>query len=97
MLLANAPGILRAFPGPLPPQADLTLASAPPWSRDASNATREILGKYAAAYSKILASQPGLRHVYTDGFAGAGQHIPRATDDVVPGSPLQALRVSYSG
>jgi three-Cys-motif partner protein len=53
----------------------------------------EILGKYAAAYSRILASQPALYHVYIDGFAGAGEHISKTTGDVIPGSPLQALNV----
>jgi three-Cys-motif partner protein len=54
----------------------------------------EILGKYAAVYSRILANQPGLHHVYIDGFAGAGEHLSRATGDLVPGSPLQALAVT---
>lgn len=53
----------------------------------------DILAKYQGVYSKILAKQPGLRHVYIDGFAGAGEHISRATGEVVAGSPLQALRV----
>jgi hypothetical protein len=35
----------------------------------------EIERKYAAAYSTILAAQPGLYHVYVDAFAGAGMHL----------------------
>ena len=38
----------------------------------------EIIRKYAAAYSKILQAQRSIsRHVYIDGFAGAGQHISK--------------------
>jgi three-Cys-motif partner protein len=55
----------------------------------------EILGKYAAAYSTILSSQTKapLFHIYVDAFAGAGEHISRATEELVPGSPLHALSV----
>jgi len=55
----------------------------------------EILRKYAAAYSTILAAQrnPSLYHVYIDAFAGAGIHLTRATQDFVLGSPLNALNV----
>jgi three-Cys-motif partner protein len=55
----------------------------------------EILRKYAVAYSTILAAQknPPLRHLYIDAFAGAGIHLARATQDFVPGSPLNALSV----
>lgn len=55
----------------------------------------EILKEYASAYSKILAAQhsPSLYHVYIEGFAGAGVHIARATNEFVLGSPLNALNV----
>jgi three-Cys-motif partner protein len=55
----------------------------------------EILRKYADAYSTILAAQTRTPffHVYIDAFAGAGQHISRATEVLVPGSPLNALSV----
>jgi len=55
----------------------------------------EILKKYAVAYSTIFAAQTGvsLFHVYIDAFAGAGQHISKATQEFVPGSPLNALAV----
>lgn len=37
----------------------------------------EIVRKYAAAYTRILATQPSIRgHLYIDGFAGAGQGPP---------------------
>jgi three-Cys-motif partner protein len=52
----------------------------------------EILEKYASAYSTILTKNK-LRHSYIDGFAGAGQHISKATSEVIPGSPLRALSV----
>ncbi len=55
----------------------------------------DIVKKYAAMYSKILAAQgkPHLSHVYIDAFAGAGIHITKRNGDVVPGSPLNALEV----
>jgi three-Cys-motif partner protein len=54
----------------------------------------EILRKYAAAYSRILAARSGLIHVYVDAFAGAGVHQSKTTGDMVPGSPLNALLVT---
>lgn len=52
----------------------------------------EIVRKYVAAYSRILAAQPSIRgYVYIDGFAGAGSHISRTTGNKVPGSPSIAL------
>jgi three-Cys-motif partner protein len=60
---------------------------------DWSQIKLEIITKYAAAYSAILAHQGGLHHVYIDAFAGAGMHIARSTGDCVPGSPLNALHV----
>ena len=55
----------------------------------------EILKKYADAYSKILSAKRQLPffHVYVDAFAGAGKHLSRATHELVPGSPLNALAV----
>lgn len=55
----------------------------------------EIVRKYADAYSTILSAQTktSFFHVYIDAFAGAGQHISRATDEIVPGSPLNAINV----
>jgi three-Cys-motif partner protein len=62
---------------------------------DWSELKLEILKKYAAAYSKILSARTkaSLFHVYIDAFAGAGQHISKATQEFVPGSPLNALAV----
>jgi three-Cys-motif partner protein len=54
----------------------------------------DIIREYAAAYSRILSKQPGLSHVYIDGFAGAGVHVRKGTDKFVPGSPLNALQIS---
>lgn len=55
----------------------------------------DIVREYAQAYSRILTAQenPRLQHVYIDAFAGAGVHISKTTQDFVPGSPLNALRV----
>lgn len=57
----------------------------------------DIVGKYAAAYSRILAKQkqrnPHFRHIYIDAFAGAGEHISKTTGETVPGSPLKALAI----
>jgi three-Cys-motif partner protein len=55
----------------------------------------DILEKYAKAYSTILASRrnPSLYHVYIDAFAGAGVHLSRTDQQVIPGSPLNALKV----
>jgi three-Cys-motif partner protein len=55
----------------------------------------DIVKKYAMAYSTIMAKQSSIkRHIYIDAFAGAGQHISKATRDFVPGSPLNALRIT---
>lgn len=55
----------------------------------------EILKKYAGAYSTILSAQKqgGFSHVYIDAFAGAGKHLSKETQTLVPGSPLNALAV----
>lgn len=58
----------------------------------------EIIQKYATAYSKIMSAQrrdriPSLRHLYVDGFAGAGVHISKTRGEFIPGSPLNALLV----
>jgi three-Cys-motif partner protein len=62
-----------------------------PWSE----IKLEILRRYAAEYSKILSSQtdPSFWHVYIDAFAGAGVHLSRTSNEMVPGSPLNALLV----
>ncbi len=53
----------------------------------------DIVRDYAKAYSIILAKQPRITHVYIDAFAGAGMHQLKGTDELVPGSPLNALSV----
>jgi len=60
---------------------------------DWSQVKLDIVRDYAQAYSQILAKQPRLRHVYIDAFAGAGIHQLKATGELVPGSPLNALAV----
>jgi three-Cys-motif partner protein len=56
----------------------------------------EIIKKYAAAYSTILSAQtnPRLKHLYIDAFAGAGVHLSKKTGEFVSGSPLNALQVT---
>jgi three-Cys-motif partner protein len=55
----------------------------------------EIIQEYASAYSSILAAQkqPAFHHVYIEGFAGPGVHLSKASQQFVPGSPLNALNV----
>ena len=60
-----------------------------PWSE----VKLEIIRKYAAAYTAIL-SKKKFKFFYIDGFAGAGTHVSKTTGELVPGSPLNALRVS---
>src|ERR1700694_2390047 len=52
----------------------------------------DILKKYAGAYCTILKAR-NLHPVYIDAFAGAGTHIRKGTNELVLGSPLNALRV----
>jgi three-Cys-motif partner protein len=55
----------------------------------------DIVKDYAGAYSTIVTAQqkPGLFHVYIDAFAGAGLHISKRREQLVPGSPVNALEV----
>jgi len=54
----------------------------------------EIIKKYAAAYSQILAAQKSsLEHHYIDAFAGAGIHVAKRTGESILGSPLNALNI----
>jgi len=61
----------------------------------------EIVRRYAQEYSRILSAQwgPSFHHVYVDGFAGAGFNVSKTSGELVPGSPLNALRIrpSFSG
>jgi three-Cys-motif partner protein len=54
----------------------------------------DIVRDYAKEYSKILANQSKLSHAYIDGFAGSGVHLSKESQEIVPGSPLNALRIS---
>jgi len=47
----------------------------------------EIVRDYAKEYSKILSKQPRFKHIYIDGFAGAGVHLSRTTASI-----FQAVR-----
>ena len=54
----------------------------------------DIIRDYAREYSKIVSKQPVIRqHHYIDAFAGAGSHTSKASGELVPGSPLNALAV----
>lgn len=52
----------------------------------------EILQKYASAYSQILSAK-NFTHYYIEGFAGAGLHISKTSEETIKGSPLRALDV----
>ncbi len=57
----------------------------------------DIVRRYAGEYSKILSVQqqriPRFRHVYIDAFSGAGMHLTKNSNMLVPGSPYRALEV----
>jgi three-Cys-motif partner protein len=54
----------------------------------------DIVRRYAAEYSKIMAAQDYIRrHIYVDAFAGSGQHVSKRTGEFIAGSPLNALLV----
>jgi len=52
----------------------------------------EIIKRYGGEYSKILTAK-GFDHLYIDAFAGGGHHIAKSTNELVLGSPLNALAV----
>ena len=52
----------------------------------------EIIKRYGGEYSKILTAK-GFNHAYVDAFAGGGHHIARSTNELVLGSPLNALAI----
>ena len=56
----------------------------------------DIIEKYAHSYSQILSKwvNPKLHHVYVDAFAGAGEHISKASRNFILGSPQRALTIS---
>lgn len=68
------------------------------WSVDKLN----ILKTYAERYALILRNQQDvgggrrLFYGYIDAFAGAGEHIHKTTGEIIPGSPLNALRIQHS-
>ncbi|MHC4439589.1 MAG: three-Cys-motif partner protein TcmP [Planctomycetota bacterium] len=55
----------------------------------------DIIKKYAVAYSRIMNNQSHINsYHYIDGFAGAGIHISKNTNEFIPGSPANALNVN---
>lgn len=56
-----------------------------------------ILREYASAYARIMAKQSAIRSFgYIDGFAGAGSHISKASEEEIDGSPKIALGLGFS-
>lgn len=53
----------------------------------------EIVRRYAAAYSHVMSRQAGLAYHYIEGFAGPDVSLAPLNGDLVPGHPLNALRV----
>jgi len=54
----------------------------------------DIVERYAKEYSKIINNDPRIkRHLYIDGFSGAGVHISKQTKEYILGSPLNALNI----
>lgn len=53
----------------------------------------EIVEKYGAAYTGILAKQR-LKKYYIDAFSGAGVHLSKASGKTIEGSPARALKVA---
>lgn len=53
----------------------------------------DIIREYCSAYSRILSKQSGLLHVYVDAFSGAGLHERKGSKELLPGSPLNALKI----
>lgn len=54
----------------------------------------QIVRDYAKAYSDIMQNQKWLKsYAYIDGFAGAGKHKSRKTNEDIDGSPRAVLQV----
>ena len=57
----------------------------------------DIIKEYASAYSKIMNRQSSIKeYYYIDGFAGAGIHISKTSNEFVLGSPAKALNITPS-
>jgi three-Cys-motif partner protein len=80
-----APRAKRAAPA-TPPSSRVTAARWPELKLD-------IVRHYGAAWSRVMSRQPGLAHYYIEGFSGPGVHLGEMNGELVPGSPLNALRV----
>jgi three-Cys-motif partner protein len=54
----------------------------------------EIVKEYASAYSTIMSKQQFIKsYYYIDGFAGAGVHLSKSTQEPVLGSAMNALLI----
>jgi len=54
----------------------------------------EIVKKYASAYSTIMSRQQFIKGYYIDGFAGAGVHLSKSTQEPILGSAINALLIA---
>jgi len=54
----------------------------------------DIVRAYASTYSRILAKQADLYHVYIDGFAGSGVHLRKLRANLSSAAPSTRLRSS---
>lgn len=57
-----------------------------------------IIKEYASAYAKIMdarrrTTDPSLRWIYIDAYAGPGYHLSKTSGEMVEGSPLIALNI----
>ncbi len=60
-----------------------------PWSR----VKHAIVREYIQAYSRVIAAQANLKHVYVDAFAGSGMLENAETGEGSAGSPIIALDI----
>jgi three-Cys-motif partner protein len=62
-----------------------------PWSE----IKLEIVKQYASAYSTIMSRQQFIKgYYYVDGFAGAGFHLSKSTQEPILGSAVNALLIA---
>ncbi len=72
-----------------PRVADAQYDELRPWSR----VKHAIVREYIQAYSRVIAAQANLKHVYVDAFAGSGMLENAQTGEGSAGSPIIALDV----
>jgi len=68
------------------------------WSVDKLNILKDYSGRYSQILQNQRSEQTGTRrfsHGYIDAFAGAGEHVHKATGEIIQGSPLIALNLEH--